>query len=194
MGKKDKDTRKLQREQRGFEDPYEIKIVCTHKSGNILSKRPATLGVAVVEMGPRSRRVFLDWEPLLGNMNNRRGRKNSYNPVAVDQAVPPLSGYEREERGMTDEEEETLSHSDYEGIRRRGVKGMTSTRRNAVSNHFADQFICPRCTMHVSRDHVTVGEIVRGLAEAGVTELDIQYIDLYAQMLPKPTVDWSGFC
>lgn len=173
---------------RSFKQPVEVRIVCSHKSRSILNKRPATLGVAIVETATKDRRVFLNWNPVVGNMNNRMNREATYNPVAVDEAVFPKSPEERAEQGIPDD---YMSTSDAEGVKRRGVKGMTSTRRNAVSNHHADQYICPQCTMHVNRDTQTMKRIFRGLAEAGKDTLDIQHIDTYAAMLPKPVFDWQ---
>lgn len=131
--------------------------------------------------------VKLDWNPVLGNMNNRMNRTGTYHPVALDEAVPPLSEDEKKSRGIPDD---YLEHHDAEGMRRRGVKGMTRTRRNAVSNHHADQFICPRCSMHINRDHGVVKRILRHMADEGMDKLDIQYIDFYAQLLPKPHFVW----
>lgn len=171
-----------------YNEPHEIRIVCSHKGGTILNKRPATLGVAVVELDRSSGRdVFLNWNPHVGNMNNRMNRKASYNPVAIDEAVQPPSAAERRRRGIPDDYMET---HDLEGIERRGVKGMSSVRRNAVTNHYADQLICPRCTMHVNRNHDVLKRILRGLADEGVGKLDIQYIDTYAAMLPEPVFRW----
>lgn len=181
--------RRHQRSLREYNRPHEIRIVCSHKDGSILAKRPVTLGVAVVELDRSSGRdVFLNWNPHAGNMNNRMNRKDSYNPVAIDEAVAPPSATERRRRGIP---EDYMGTHEREGVKRRGVKGMRNVRRNAVTNHYADQFICPRCTMHVSRNHDVMKRILRGLADEGVDKLDIQYIDTYAAMLPEPGFKWA---
>ena len=179
--------RRRRRTLKNFSQPHSIGIVCSHKDRAILAKRPATLGEAIIEMDPaKPRHIFLNWNPVRGNMNNRMNRKGNYHPVAIDQAVPPISAAERERRGIP---VDYLELHDVEGMERSGVKGMSKTRRNAVSNHNADQFICPRCTMHVSRDHDDVMRVLEHMAKDGMTKLDIQHLDLYIKLLP-PQFKW----
>ncbi|AKK02327.1 hypothetical protein [Corynebacterium epidermidicanis] len=169
------------RSLRRFSDPTTIQIVCSHKSGTLSNKRPATLGEAIIEMDTsRASHIALDWNPVRGNMNNRMNRKGHYNPVAIDEAVPPPSPEELRRRGI---DEDHLEYHDAEGLERLGTKGMSRVRRNAITNYYADQLICPRCTMHVSRNDEVLKQILRGIADAGMTKLDIQYIDFYAKML-----------
>lgn len=177
---------KIQRESylADYKDPRTIKIVCSHKDGELLKKRPATLGEAIVHR----RGVSLDWNPVRGNMNNRANRKGNYSPVAVSEAATPPSADELQRRGLP---EDYLEDHDIEGLKRSGVKGMQSTRRNAVTNHYADQFICPRCTMHVACKDKDVKRVLRGLADEGVDKLDIQYIDTLVKMLPEPGFKWA---
>lgn len=154
-----------------FSTPFTVQIVCSHKDGALLKKRPVTLGEAIVELDQKClSRVELDWNPIRGNMRNRTSRKGSYHPVAIDEAVPPTDG-------------DNLADHDIEGLRRSGVKGMAKVKRNAVTNYYADQLICPRCTMHVSRNDSDLKRLLTSMAKDGMAKLDIQHIDFYMHLL-----------
>ena len=171
-----------------YDRPVTVRIVCSHKDGALLNKRPATLGEAIVETSPRREaRVTLDWNPSIGNLNNRMNRKGHYHPVAIDEAIAPPDEEEMRRRGI---DENYVADHDREGMNRAGVKGRSKTRRNAVTNYYADQFICPRCTMHVSRNHDEIKRLIRAMAKDGMGKLDIQHIDALVALLPSKGYNW----
>ena len=114
-------------------------------------------------------------------------RKGHYHPVAIDEAIAPPDEEEMRRRGI---DENYVADHDREGMNRAGVKGRDKTRRNAVTNWYADQFICPRCTMHVSRNHEDIKRLLRAMAKDGMGKLDIQHIDTLVALLPKQSFRW----